>query len=75
MGGAQIADLRQANRGRKRQDALAREFGLTGARLAVLVEVGRNSGEGTATGIAEHLGTSRQAVQRILNVIASLGYV
>ncbi|MEZ5687370.1 MAG: GntR family transcriptional regulator [Caenibius sp.] len=54
---------------------MAREFGLTGARLAVLVEVGRNSGEGTATGIAEHLGTSRQAVQRILNVIASLGYV
>ena len=70
-----IEELRKANRVRGRHHEIARQLGLTGARMAALAELARIGGCGTATELAEGLGTSRQAVQRILTAMAGQGLV
>lgn len=70
MENGEIEALRYANRIRRYQFRVSKREGVTGARYAVLSELDHNGGEGTATNIAERLGTSRQAVQRILSSMA-----
>ena len=72
---SEIEALKQANQVRRRQHDLAGRAGLTGPRWAILTELVRADGEGTATSISEGLGTSRQAVQRILGEMAEKGLV